>query len=86
MLFRSANDIPVLREVLAVNGEACALFTDARDTEAFAATVRQVFADRALSARLSALGRQMKDRYPLSKMVDDYLRLVEGAAPHADAR
>ena len=81
-----ANDIPVLREVLAVNGEACALFTDARDTEAFAETVRRIFADRALSARLSALGRQMKDRYPLSKMVGDYLRLVEGAAPHADAR
>ena len=30
------NDIPVLREVLATEGEPCALFVDARDTQAFA--------------------------------------------------
>ena len=72
-----ANNLEVLRDVLAVNGEPCALFAEARDTPAFAAAVRRVFEDRALSGRLSLLGRQMKQRFPLDRMVDDYLKLLE---------
>lgn len=75
-----ANDLAVLREVLAVNGEPCALFVDARDTQAFAAAVRRIFEDRALNAALSARGRQLTKRFPLDKMVDAYLKLIETKA------
>lgn len=75
-----ANDLQVLRDVLAAHGEPCALFVDARDTPAFAAEVRRIFEDRALSDRLSVMGRQMKLRFPLGKMVDGYMKLVEPEA------
>ena len=40
-----ANDLDVLREVLAVDGEPCALFVDVSDTEAFARAVQQLIKD-----------------------------------------
>lgn len=71
-----ANDIEVLREVLAVDGAACALFIDARDTESFAAAVRRVLGDPALNESLTRVGRRLVERYPLDGMIDDYLRLM----------
>ena len=47
-----ANDIPVLREVLTVDGEPCALFADASDVEDFAAKIDIVFRDHARAARI----------------------------------
>jgi glycosyltransferase involved in cell wall biosynthesis len=70
------NDIPVLREVLATEGCPCALFVDASDIKAFAAAVRSVFEDKALADRLSAAGRRLKEKYPLDKMVEEYLKLM----------
>lgn len=72
-----ANDIEVLREVLAVGGEPCALFVDARDTAAFASAVRGLLADPKLRAKLTAVGRRLAERYPLDAMVEDYIRLME---------
>jgi glycosyltransferase involved in cell wall biosynthesis len=72
-----ANDLEVLREVLSVDGEHCALFVDARDTSCFAAAVRRVFEDEALSATLAARGRRLVERFPLDAMIDEYLKLME---------
>jgi glycosyltransferase involved in cell wall biosynthesis len=71
------NDIEVLREVLAVDGEPCAFFVDARDTEAFGAAVRRALDDAGFAAELRARGRRLKERFPLDKMVDEYLALME---------
>ena len=74
-----ANDLEVLREVLAVAGEPCALFVDARDTPAFAAAVRRMLADNELRARLTTLGPRLSERYPLDAMIEEYLRLMVSA-------
>ncbi|WP_424362175.1 glycosyltransferase family 4 protein [Methylocystis parvus] len=72
-----ANDIEVLREVLSVADEPCALFVDAHDTAAFASAVRRVLGDPELSAKLTGVGRRLAERYPLDAMVEDYVRLME---------
>ncbi len=71
------NDLPVFHDVLATHGGACALFVDARDTRAFAAAVRSLFDDKALAERLSAAARLLGEKYPLDKMVEDYLKLFD---------
>jgi glycosyltransferase involved in cell wall biosynthesis len=83
-----ANDLPVLREVLTINGEACALFTDAADTEDFAAKIDTVFRDHQQTARMVALGRRLAGRYTVSGMVDAYAGLIRhalGPAPNLSA-
>lgn len=75
-----ANDIEVLREVLAVEGAPCALFVDAADTKAFAAAVRRVLDDPALNKSLTRLGQRLTERYPLDAMIEEYLRLMDRAA------
>lgn len=75
------NDLPVLREVLDVDGQPCALFVDASDAEAFAASIRRVLDDPALAGRLSSLGRRLSERYSLSAMVDAYRGLIAGELP-----
>ena len=75
-----ANDLVVLRDVLAVDGEPSALFVDARDTQSFAAAVRRVLEDRTLNAALAERGRRMNQRFPLDRMVDAYLQLIEPRA------
>ncbi|MGD9542770.1 MAG: glycosyltransferase family 4 protein [Methylocystis sp.] len=72
-----ANDLEVLRDVLAVDGEPCALFVDARDTAAFATAARRILEDHTLNAALAARGRRLADRFPLDAMIDEYLRLME---------
>lgn len=71
-----ANDIEVLREVLDVDSEPCALFVDARDAAAFATAIRAALFDQATIARLTGAGRRLKQRYPLSAMMDAYSDLV----------
>lgn len=75
-----ANDIDVLREVLCAEGEACALFADARDPAAFAAAVKAALFDEAQISRLQAAGRRLKQRFPLSAMMDAYYDLVSDLA------
>ncbi len=74
-----ANDLPVLREVLAVEGEACALFVDADDEQVFAAGVERILQDEILRGRLTALAPGLKKRFSLHKMYDDYDRLIQAA-------
>lgn len=73
------NDIEVMRGVLAVDDEACAVFVDATDTRALSAAVRRVLDDHVFAAELTSRGRRLKERYPLDGMVDDFLRLMEPA-------
>jgi glycosyltransferase involved in cell wall biosynthesis len=72
-----ANDIDVLREVLAVGGAPCALFVDVQNVQAFAAAVARVIDDADLNAKLASVGRRLVERYPLDAMVEDYLNLME---------
>jgi glycosyltransferase involved in cell wall biosynthesis len=70
------NDLPVLREVLEVRGEACALFADSSDISDYAARIVQVIDDPAEAARLAALGRRLSERYSLDAMVQAYRDLI----------
>lgn len=74
-----ANDIEILREVLAVEGASCALFVEASDTKAFARAVSSVVEDAELRASLINSGAQLCRRYPLDDMIDQYLALLDGA-------
>lgn len=80
-----ANELPVLKDVLQVDGEACALFVDVLDRAVFADAVKRVLADPALAARLGAIGRRLKQRYPLSAMTDAYAALIGGMIEGGDA-
>ncbi len=71
-----ANDLPVLREVLTVDGEPCALFADASDVEDFTAKIDRVFGDLRESARMVALGRRLAQHYSVDVMVDAYAGLI----------
>ena len=71
-----ANDLPVLREVLTVDGEPCALFVDAANVEDFAAKIDMVFRDHEKTRRMVALGRRLADRYSVEGMVDAYAELI----------
>jgi len=71
-----ANDLDVLREVLAVRGQPCALFADVEDTCGFAAAVRILLVDNELRSTLSARGGQLSQRYSLDAMVDRFASLI----------
>lgn len=71
-----ANDLPVLREVLETDGEACALFVEASRTEEFAAAIDRLLGDPVLAARKVALGRRLAARYSVRNMVEAYASLI----------
>ncbi|APF39427.1 glycosyl transferase (plasmid) [Chelatococcus daeguensis] len=71
-----AHDLPVLREVLQVDGEPCGLFADARDERAFGAAATALLCDAAASARLAATGRRLERRYSPDAMAAAYERLL----------
>jgi len=72
-----ANRLPVLEEVLAVDGEPCALFAAAEDPATFAAAVRRLLDNPQLAATISARAARLAARYPCDAMVDDYAALIE---------
>jgi glycosyltransferase involved in cell wall biosynthesis len=76
-----ANDHAVLREVLAIDGNPCALFVDPDDAGAFAAAVRSLLTDRDLSARLTSRGKRLSQRYSIEAMVDHCAALIENVLP-----
>ncbi|MGP9813508.1 glycosyltransferase family 4 protein [Rhodopseudomonas sp. NSM] len=82
-----ANDLPVLREVLADQGEPAALFVDASDAAAMSNAIARVLDDDALRARLRRAGDGLKSRYSVDAMVDAYVRIIQGAVgPAAEGR
>lgn len=74
-----ANDLPVLREVLAYQGEPAALLVDASDTAALGAAISAVLDDPALRVRLQRSGEGLKTRYSVDAMVDEYVHILEQA-------
>lgn len=81
-----AHELPVLREVLDVDGEPCALFVDAADTGAFAAAIQQTLASPELARAMGARGRRLSERYSLAAMVDAYRDLIlEGSGGRSAA-
>lgn len=72
-----ANDLPVLREVLAADGAPCALFTDADDHAAFADAVQRVLTDEDLARSLAEAGRELGRKYGLDRMIDCYSDLLQ---------
>lgn len=73
-----ANDLPVLREVLDIDGDAAAQFVDVTNQAAFAKAVDTILTDDLLSARLSFHGQQLKSKYSMNHMVDVYEKLAMG--------
>jgi glycosyltransferase involved in cell wall biosynthesis len=71
-----ANDLPVLREVLTVGGEPCALFANAADVDDFAAKIDTIFRDHRQTAHMVALGRKLAGRYSVAGMVEAYAGLI----------
>ncbi len=79
-----ANDLPVLREVLAADGKPAALFVDAADDRQFHDAISRALNDASLRADLVAAGRGLHARYSIARMVDDYEQLLLGLfAPDA---
>ena len=81
-----ANDLSVLREVLAVDELPCALFVDAANPETFAAAVQRLLDDDALKATLTARGKELSRRYSPDAMVANYLALIETGAVRSAGR
>jgi glycosyltransferase involved in cell wall biosynthesis len=81
-----ANDLGVLREVLAVDELPCALFVDAANPEIFAAAVQRLLDDDALKAALTSRGRDLSRRYSPDAMIADYLALIETGAVRSTGR
>ncbi len=80
-----AHDLPVLREVLDVDGQPCALFVDAADTGAFAAAIQQTFDTPSQAAAMGNLGRRLSERYSLAAMVSAYRELILGKSGQRDS-
>jgi glycosyltransferase involved in cell wall biosynthesis len=71
-----ANDLEVLREVLAVDRQPCASLVDVEDTDAFARAVERIVADAAFRKELTSRARRLSQRYSMNAMVDGYADLI----------
>jgi glycosyltransferase involved in cell wall biosynthesis len=73
-----ANDLPVLRDVLAdAEGNPCALFTDTSRPAAFAASVETLLANPTMQENLRMHGQRLRQRYSLHHMAEQYRALIE---------
>jgi glycosyltransferase involved in cell wall biosynthesis len=71
-----ANDLPVLREVLAFENKPAAQFVDAGNVDELARAVSLVLHDQQLRASLQENGRHLKSLYSIDRMVEDYERII----------
>ncbi|WP_022723576.1 glycosyltransferase family 4 protein [Rhodopseudomonas sp. B29] len=78
-----ANDLPVLREVLAEGEAPAALFVDAADTAALSGAITRVLEEPRLAEQLRHSGQSLKGRYSVDAMVDAYVELIEQARRNA---
>jgi glycosyltransferase involved in cell wall biosynthesis len=72
-----ANDLDVLREVLAVDGLPAALFVDAGNDAEFAKAVGRLLSDEKLRSELTSRGAALAKRYSKDTMVRRYADLIE---------
>ncbi len=71
-----ANDLSVLREVLAADGKPAALFVDTTDHSQFTGAISRALHDASLRNDLIAAGRGLHARYSVARMVDEYEQLL----------
>lgn len=81
-----ASNLPVLREVLSVDGREAALFVDVEDPAAFAGAVARVLEEPGLAATLSETGRALAHRHSLDAMIGAYAELAERLARERSER
>lgn len=72
-----ANDLPVLREVLADGTAPAALFVDAAEPATLGGAIARVLGDPHLAAQLRRSGQALKTRYSVDAMVDAYVDIIE---------
>jgi glycosyltransferase involved in cell wall biosynthesis len=70
------SDLPVLREVLSVEGKPTALFVDASDHTKLSAAVSRLLTDQKLSDELRQNAKGLKLRYSVDAMVEEYVRIL----------
>ncbi|MGY3109870.1 glycosyltransferase involved in cell wall biosynthesis [Bradyrhizobium sp. LM6.9] len=70
------TDLPVLREVLSVEGKPTALFVDASDHTKLSAAVSRLLTDQQLSDELRQNAKGLKLRYSVDAMVEEYVRIL----------
>ncbi len=80
-----ATDLPILRDVLSIDGREGALFVDVTDTEAFARVVAKVLADSSVADRLRRDGRALSERHSLEAMIATYADLIDRLEPGGGA-
>ncbi len=73
-----ANDLPVLRDVLDVDGTPCAVLTNTESPLAFERAVRSVLDDPVLARQLAARGRALAQKYAPGRMADALRRPDRG--------
>lgn len=66
------NDLPVLREVLSLNGQSAAVFADATDADRFGAAIVDLLRDPGRAATLTKVGREIAVRYRPEAMCAAY--------------
>jgi glycosyltransferase involved in cell wall biosynthesis len=77
------NDLTVLREVLSFQGRPAALFVDASDHAKLSAAVRRALEDEMLRETLRQNARGLRTRYSVDTMVEEYIAILDDAAPEA---
>jgi glycosyltransferase involved in cell wall biosynthesis len=77
------RDLPVLQEVLSVEGKPAALFVDASDNEKLSAAVSRVLNDKNLRDDLRRTGKGLASRYTVDAMVSEYVRVLDETIPAA---
>ena len=71
------NALEVLKDVLQVDGEPCALFARAEDPASLAGAVDRILTEQGLADALRRSGRRLSSRYPIDAMVDGYAALID---------
>lgn len=74
-----ANDLEVLREVLAIERQACAVLVDVEDTDAFARAVERIVGDAIFRTKLTSKARKLSERFSMDAMVGGYAELIQEA-------
>jgi glycosyltransferase involved in cell wall biosynthesis len=74
-----SNDLPVLREVLSVDGRSSADFVDANDAGALYAAVTALLDDPARAQALTSNARRLEEHHSLERMVGGYQRILTNA-------
>jgi glycosyltransferase involved in cell wall biosynthesis len=67
------NDLEVMREVLQVDGEPCALFCNAGDHSALALAIRKSLNGQ---PTLSSTAAKLREKYALERMIDQYSEVI----------